>query len=262
MIRRLIPAAFVVLAATPVFAQDFRWSGSASAGSQVAVNNINGNIKVTPSSSGKVEVVGVKEGNTAYFDRIKVDVQQTSRGITVCVLYDDDSYCDDRGTHSDNRGNNRDREWNHLAVNLTVAVPADLMVSANNVSGNIDVSGAQGDVRANSVSGDIVLSGLRASSVQANAVSGDITVRVDQFTGRGDLSFNTVSGDVILEVPRTFEADISMSTVSGDINSDFQLVVSGGSRPNRRNLDARIGGGGRRLGLNTVSGDVKIKMIN
>jgi len=263
MIRRLIPAAFAVLAATPVLAQDFRWSGSASAGTQVAVNNINGNIKVRPSSSGKVEVLGVKEGNSAYFDHIKVDVQQSPRGITVCVLYDEDSYCDDRGMHSNNnRGNNRDRDWGHLSVNLTVAVPADLMVSANNVSGDIDVSGAQGDVRANSVSGDIVLSGLRATSVQANAVSGDITVRVDQFTGRGDLSFNTVSGDVILEVPRTFEADISMSTVSGDINSDFQLVVSGGSRPNRRNLDARIGGGGRRLDLNTVSGDVKIKMIN
>src|SRR5205085_2611452 len=151
-----------VRATTPVLAQEFRGSGSASAGRQLLLNNINGHIKVTPSSSGKVEVLGVKEGNSANFDRIKVDVQQTSRGITICVLYDADSYCDDRGSHSDNRGGNRDRDWGHLAINLTVAVPADLMVSANNVSGDIDVSGAQGDVRANSVSGDIVLNGLKA----------------------------------------------------------------------------------------------------
>src|ERR1044071_7150867 len=140
MIRRLIPAAaFAALVATPALAQDFRWSGSASAGGQVSINNINGDIKVTPSTTGKVEVLGVKQGNSAYFDRIKVDVQQTSRGIAVCVLYDDnDSYCDDRGVHTDSRrgGGNRDRDWNNLSINLSVAVPANLMVSANNVSGD------------------------------------------------------------------------------------------------------------------------------
>lgn len=266
MIRRLVSTAFVAMLATPLLAQaqsDFRWSGSAAAGAQVSVHNINGNINVTPSTTGKVEVVGIKTGNSQYYDRIKVDVQQTSRGIAICVIFDDtDAYCDDRGYHSDNRGNRgRDRDWNNLAINLQVAVPASLMVSANSVSGDIDVRGAQGDVRANSVSGDVRLEGLHASSVQANTVSGNVVVRVDQFTGRGDLSFNTVSGDVTLEVPRQFDADMSMSTVSGDINSDFQMLVSG-TRTNRRSLDARIGNGGRRLDLNTVSGDVKIRMIN
>jgi len=265
MIRQLIPAAFVAMVATPVLVQaqsDFRWSGTAAAGSQVSVNNISGDVKVTPSTTGKVEVVGIKHGNSQYLDRIKVDVQQTSRGIAVCVIYDDDSYCDDRGYHSNNRGGrDRERDWNNLSIDLQVAVPPSLMVSASSVSGDVDVRGAQGDVRANSVSGDVHLDGLHATSVQANTVSGNIVVRVDQFTGRGDLSFNTVSGDVTLEVPRQFDADLSMSTVSGDINSDFQLLVSG-SRVSRRSLDARIGNGGRRLDLNTVSGDVKIRMIN
>src|SRR6185369_11621531 len=123
----------VAMLVTPVLvrAQDFRWSGTAAAGNQVSVNNINGDIKVTPSTTGRVEVLGVKTGNSAYFDRIKVDVQQTSRGIVVCVLFEDtDSYCDDRGSHSDSRGNRgRDRDWNNLAINLQVAVPPTLMVS-------------------------------------------------------------------------------------------------------------------------------------
>jgi hypothetical protein len=244
-------------------ASDFRWSGAVAAGNEVAVNNINGDVKVFPSTTGRVEVLGIKEGDARYYDRIKVDVQQTSRGIVICVLFEDNnSYCDERGMHSNGRNNNnRDREWDHLAVNLEVAVPANLRVNASSVSGDVDVTGAQGDVSASSVSGDVTLNKLRASSIRANSVSGDIVVRVDQFIGQGDLSFNTVSGDVILEVPRQFDADLSMTTVSGDINSDFEMVIGGNGR-NRRNIDARIGSGGRRLDLNTVSGDLRIKMIN
>ena len=124
------------------------------------------------------------------------------------------------------------------------------------------VPGAQGNVRANSVSGDVRLDHLKATSISANTVSGDIVIRVDQFTGQGDLSFNTVSGDVTLEVPRQFDADLRMSTVSGDIDSDFQLVVSNNRTRGRGSVDARIGNGGRRLDLNTVSGDLKLRSVN
>jgi hypothetical protein len=270
MTRRFLSSSLVLLAcvATPAVAQqqqqaDFRWQGAIASGGSVSLNNINGDVKVVPSSTGRVEVLGFKRGDSQYFDRIKVDVVPTSRGIVVCVMFDEPgAYCDERGYQHDGRGNrDRDRSWNNLSINLEVAVPTNLMVSASSVSGDVDVRGAQGDVRANSVSGDVHLDALRASSVQANTVSGDIVVRVDQFTGRGDLKFNTVSGDVILEVPKAFDADLSMSTVSGDIDSDFQLLMSG-NRSNRRSIDARIGGGGRRLDLNTVSGDVKIRMIN
>jgi DUF4097 and DUF4098 domain-containing protein YvlB len=265
MIRRLIPLAFAASIATPALAQQrqaaFNWQGVVAAGGDVSVNNINGDIKVTQSTTGRVEVLGFKTGDSQYFDRIKVDVQPTSRGIVVCVLYEGtDSYCDDRGYHSEGRGHN-DRDWGRLAIDLEVAIPSNLQVGASSVSGDVEITGAQGDVRANSVSGDIRLANLRASSIQANTVSGDVVVRVDQFTGRGDLKFNTVSGDVTLEVPKQFDADLSMSTVSGKVDSDFQMVLTN-NRMNRRSVDARIGNGGRRLDLNSVSGDLKIRMIN
>ena len=265
--RRLIPVALAALLATPVAAQqrqaDFRWQGTVAAGGEVQLNNINGDISVVPSTNGRVEVVGIKHGNSAYFDRIKVDVQPTPRGITVCVLFDtDDSYCDDRGYHSNGRNNrNSDREWNNLAINLQVSIPSNLEVSASSVSGDVDVTGAGGDVRASSVSGDVRLDKLRARSINATTVSGDVVVHVDEFTGTGDLRFNTVSGDVTLEVPKGFDADLRMSTVSGKVDSDFQLVVSG-SRFSRGGVDGRIGNGGRRLDLNTVSGDLRIRTIN
>ncbi|MEO6877904.1 MAG: DUF4097 family beta strand repeat-containing protein, partial [Gemmatimonadaceae bacterium] len=133
--------------------------------------------------------------------------------------------------------------------------------TTTSVSGDVSVTGAQGDVRATSVSGDIHLDGLHASSVVAHTVSGDIEVRVDQLSGRGDLEFHTVSGDVVLSLPSQLDADLSMSTVSGDLNSDFPITLGNG-RMNRRRIEARIGKGGRRLELTTVSGDVRIKKSN
>jgi DUF4097 and DUF4098 domain-containing protein YvlB len=90
-------------------------------------------------------------------------------------------------------------------------------------------------------------------------VSGDLDVGVDAFTGQGDLSFKSVSGDVTLEVPRGFDADVSMSTVSGDINSDFPMTLGNGRMSHRR-IEARIGNGGRRLDVSTVSGSLKLRM--
>lgn len=260
--RRLISATLFATLVVPAvaFAQqsDFRWDRAIAAGKEVSVYNISGNIKVTASTSGKVEVVGVKHGNSRYFDRIKADVQETANGVIVCVLYtSSDSYCDERGQHSNNRGG----RWNDaedIEMSLEVAVPSNLLVSAHNVSGDVSVTGAHGNVDVSSVSGDVRLDKLHADGVRATSVSGNVDVQVDEFTGRGDLVFHSVSGDITLDAPRNFEADIAMSTVSGDINSDFPLVLNGG-RMRRRNVEARIGNGGRRFDVSTVSGSLRIR---
>jgi DUF4097 and DUF4098 domain-containing protein YvlB len=236
---------------------DFRWDKALPAGNEVSINNINGDITVLPSTSGRVEVVGTKRGS-GNLDRIKAEVQQTSRGIVVCVLPNEDSYCDDRGMHSDSRNNRSDHDWNDVRMDLEIMVPMNLTVSANAVSGNIAITGATGDVRANTVSGNVKLDRIRASSVNANSVSGDVEVSIQEFTGRGDLTFHSVSGDITLDLPRQLDADLSMSTVSGGINSDYAMTIGDG-RMDRRSLRATIGRGGRRLDFSTVSGSVKLR---
>lgn len=258
MTRRLLSTALVLGLATPALAQraDFQWEKALPAGNDVSISNVNGNITVKPSTSGKVEVTGTKRGNSRYFDEIKAEARETSRGVVICVLHvDDDSHCDDEGGRHYGH-----HDWNDTRMDLEVAVPANLRVSASSVSGDVSVDGAHGDLDANSVSGDIRLDRLHATSIHANTVSGDIDVGVDELAGRGDLAFHSVSGDVTLSVPHGFDADLSMSTVSGDINSDFPITLGNG-RMSRRRLEARIGNGGRRLEVSTVSGDLRIKEV-
>jgi len=254
--RPLSLAALLAAAAMPAAAQargDFHWNGTVANGSEVSVGNVSGDVRVTASTTGRVEVTGYKHGRDA--DRVRANVEQTSRGLVVCVLYDDATSCNGGGSRSSNhRGN-----WNDASMDLEVSLPAAVNLSANSVSGDVRVTGINGDVDANSVSGNVHLDRLRSNSIRANSVSGDIDVQADQLTGRGDLSFHTVSGDVTLELPRSFDADVSMSTVSGSMDSDYQMTMNNG-RMNRRSINARIGNGGRKLDLNTVSGDVKLRM--
>ncbi|HEY6830243.1 MAG TPA: DUF4097 family beta strand repeat-containing protein [Gemmatimonadaceae bacterium] len=259
---RLLPTILATTAlAAPLQAQrsDFHWDKAIAAGSTVAIHNITGDVRVTTSTSGHVEVNGIKRGNSRYFDRIHAEVHESSRGIDVCVLYDDtDSSCDDGGIHMHSDGN---RDNGHASMDLEIAIPANLgALSAASVSGDVFVNGARGDISANSVSGDVRLEHLHASTITAHTVSGDVLVQADELIGRGDLSFKSVSGNVTLEVPRTFEADLSMSTVSGDVDSDFSLTLGNG-RMNRHSVQARIGNGGRRLDVGTVSGDLKLRII-
>lgn len=261
---RPLPLLSIALVAAPLALNaqraDFNWSKALATGSTVSIHNINGDIKVVPSANGKVEITGYKHGDSRTTDHLKVDVVESSRGIDVCVIMDDaDSSCDEDGMHSNGRrrwGGGRD--WEDAEMRLEVAVPTSVVVRPKTVSGNIDVTGAHGEVSASSVSGDVTLDRLHATSVRVTTVSGDIDVGVDELTGNGDFYFHSVSGDIMLNVPRTFGAELSMTTVSGDIDSDFPITIGNG-RMSRRSVNARIGAGGRRLDVSTVSGDLKIR---
>jgi DUF4097 and DUF4098 domain-containing protein YvlB len=144
-------------------------------------------------------------------------------------------------------------------MNLDIRLPSSVGIDASSVSGNVEITGARGDVRAGTVSGDVTLDQLSASSVEARSVSGDITTSIESLSGSGPLSFKTVSGNVKLELPRNLDADLSMSSVSGQLDSDFQMTLGG--RVDRRRIEARIGRGGRELNIATVSGDVRLAVI-
>ena len=261
---RIVPAfALTTLLCAPTVAQsqnrdgDFHWDRRLTTGQRVHARNINGDITVMPSSSGRVEIVGVRRGSSRSSDRLTAEVTETSDGIMVCVVRADaDDQCDGKGY----RQHGDDDDWGRASMNLEIRLPSGLEIDASSVSGNVDVVGAQGNVQVGSVSGDVRLERLRASSVEARTVSGEISASIESLSGSGPLSFKSVSGDVKLELPRSLDADLSMSSVSGQLDSEFQLTLGG--RTSRRRIEARIGRGGRDLDVTTVSGDVRLRAIH
>jgi len=256
------PLALLLLCAATAAAQrapDFRWEKALAAGSTVSLHNLNGDVSVTPSTSGKVEIVGVKHASGRDAEDLTLEVVETSRGITVCSMFARaDMECDEDGFHVHDRGRGwRDHDWDDASIDIEVKLPANLLVNAHSVSGNVSIVGAQGEVRAASVSGDVRMEQLRVSSLKATSVSGNVSVGIVALTGSGPLTFTSVSGDVTAELPRTIDADVTMRSVSGSLDSEFPLTLNG--RVNRHSLEARIGKGGRELEVRTVSGDVRLR---
>jgi DUF4097 and DUF4098 domain-containing protein YvlB len=176
----------------------------------------------------------------------------------ICSMFKTaDMECDEDGFHIHDRHGYRDRDFDDVSIDIDVKVPKSMLVDAHSVSGNVSVVGAEGRVRAGSVSGDVRMERLRASSVKATSVSGDVVVGVEALTGDGPLTFTSVSGNVTAELPKGIDADVTMRTVSGSLDSDFPLTLNG--RVNRHSLEARIGRGGRELEVRTVSGDVRLR---
>lgn len=242
---------------------DFRWEKAIPAGQMVRVHNLNGDVSVAPSTSGKVEVTGVRRGSARNRQDVTVEVVELADGLVICAMFRDaDMECNERGmrVHSNGRRDRwNDDDWDGARIDITVRLPKGHELSAGSVSGDVSVTGAEGDVRASSVSGDVRLETPKASRVRATSVSGDVDVRIRELVGAGELSFTSVSGNVDIELPKGVDADVTMRTVSGSMESDFPLTLNG--RMNRRSFEARIGKGGRELELRTVSGDVRLREV-
>ena len=235
---------------------DFHWAKSLGPGQWVRVNNINGNVTVTGVDGDRVEVVGVRRRDSDDWDgeEIRAAVHEGPGGVTFCVLWGDDSYCDEDGSHVHSHSNHQ-----RGRIDFEVRLPRRLKLAAHSVSGDVRVSDVGDEVRAASVSGNVRLDHVRAPSISATSVSGDVDVSVDALTGGGDLRFTSVSGNVSLDLPRSLDADVTMKTVSGELDSDFPLVIRGPARMGRNTVTGTIGRGGRELLLTTVSGDVRLR---
>lgn len=145
-------------------------------------------------------------------------------------------------------------------------------VRASTGSGSITLSGAKGDIRGNTGSGTIHVSSA-GGRVQLSTGSGSITVNgaandVNVRTAAGSITvtgnpaanssweMHTASGSVDLLVPPSANFLFSANAVSGGIRTDIPIVVE---EQSRHELRARLGNGGARVEVHTVSGNIRVR---
>lgn len=90
-----------------------------------------------------------------------------------------------------------------------VTVPAGVRVIARSQSGDISITGTQGEVEARAQSGDVKVEDV-ANRLDIGTLSGDVNVR----TVNADVQIKSVSGDVQVS---DFKGDFEGETVSGNI---------------------------------------------
>ena len=89
-------------------------------------------------------------------------------------------------------------------------------------------------------------------------------------TGNYDLTYSgmeyrlkTISGDIDLKVPSDDNLDISMKTISGEVYTDLDFTFPDGKEGLHQivgtNAKGRLGIGGKRIDLETISGNIFLR---
>ncbi|MEV7925684.1 MULTISPECIES: DUF4097 family beta strand repeat-containing protein [unclassified Kitasatospora] len=127
---------------------------------------------------------------------------------------------------------------------------------ANTVTGDVDAQSVAGQLKVNTVSGQLTVVAGTADRVQANAVTGAVTLDLD-VANPADVKVTTVSGPVVIRIPSLADAKVEAGSTSGDISSTFDGLKLSGSWGAKR-LSGQLGDGRGSLAVTTVSGGVTV----
>ncbi len=252
----------------------------------VRARNISGRTSIRVGADGEVVVAGRKYVRGSSADRAK----RLLENVEVRMVQDGDEIRIEPHLYE------QERSWVHLvrggrvAVDLEITVPRETRLEAHTVSGELAISGTRGPADVHGVSGDVTIDDLQgpmrlqtvsghanvrsfAGAVDANSVSGEVSFQASRLRGA---SVVTVSGDVELDGDLEGDEDHRIKTISGDVD----LAISGPAytiefksmsgdvdtrleadvtRDGRRDKTVRIGSGGTRVRVKTVSGDLRIR---
>lgn len=152
---------------------------------------------------------------------------------------------------ADNIGD--DLRANSASGSVTVSnIKGDVRISA--LSGSTQVLKPGGRVEASTASGNVDVEGA-TSDVKANAASGRVSVNGNPGT-TSYWELKTASGTVQLGVPSNANFHLSAEAVSGEIKSELPVVVE---EQDKHSLRARVGTGGGRVEIRTVSGEIRLR---
>jgi DUF4097 and DUF4098 domain-containing protein YvlB len=143
---------------------------------------------------------------------------------------------------------------------------------ASSASGSVTASNIKGDVRTSALSGTTQISGP-SGRVEADTASGSVEVqgatrdvKARAASGRVDVKGNpgsnsywdlkTVSGLVQLGIPPDASFHLSAEAISGQIKTDVPIVIE---EQGKHSLRARMGNGGGRVEVRTVSGEIRVR---
>ena len=262
------PVVSVVLAAAlglaahaaPLAAQkseNFNWSRALPAGRTLEIKGVNGGISAVGTNGGEVRVRAEKRSKKGLASEVKIEVLETSSGVTICAVYPTPKRRSGAGrenkcTAGSNWNVNTDN--NDVTVEWTIEVPRGVNLAAQTVNGGIEIARMQSDVIAETVNGgvDVSTTGL----VRAKTVNGSLDVAMGRMNWPGTLNFETVNGSISVTFTGALNAQVSAETVNGGISSDWPLTVRGKWGP--KSMNGTIGDGGRSLKLSTVNGDIEI----
>jgi DUF4097 and DUF4098 domain-containing protein YvlB len=293
MKTRLLPLAVLAAIAAPAFAATpINETRPLDARGNIEISNVKGRIEVRTWDKAEVSITGSLgdgverlqiEGNRSELE-VKVRYPRNSRNTepTTLVLQvprlasvEIDGVAVDIDVNGV-AGDNLDIEsvsGNVVAVGAPTtadisSVSGDLRLNLNSrsvdvesVSGNISLRGRiTGDVEAETVSGDISIDtrGENAGRISTSTVSGDADIRTGLAPG-GRIGAKSVSGDILVVAPKSLSANASGESFSGSLRATGAEIRKPKYGPGS-NFEHRYGSGNGEIRMETFSGSAELRL--
>jgi hypothetical protein len=244
------------------------------------VSTGSGYVHVSPGSDNQIHIVGHVKSNNGWFggsseDRVKQiaanpPIQQSGNEVHI--------------------GKTDNNDWfRNISIDYEITTPRGSNVNAGSGSGDLNISGVSGGLKASTGSGSIDANGI-GGAVALDTGSGDIKAQLNSpsstkaQTGSGSIRINGVvgglkagtgSGDIEIQGQPTSDwkletgsgsvtlgvgnahFSLDASTGSGNVHSDPPITTHGSLE--KHHIMGDINGGGPMVRVSTGSGDVRIK---
>ena len=140
-------------------------------------------------------------------------------------------------------------------IDLTISVPTRTSLKLNAVnSGDIVVTGVDGELDVNDVNGSVTLNNVSGSAI-AHALNGRVLVTFNRVNQK-PMAFSSLNGDIDVTFPADLKANLSLKSDRGEVFSDFDVQVQA-SVPQQTVEDSRKDGGKYRVKIDkTVHGTI------
>ena len=240
-----------------VLHQEWSESFPIEAGKLVSVENLNGSLEFTSWDSDEVRVEATKMVKTMGRDRaesamkeIAIEVEHTTDGLHISTVLPK------RRSGSMSWLFGREVQYR---VSYRLTLPREVGVKGLTVNGNVEIDSVSGRIEAETTNGQIRIV-QAAGPARAHTINGNIRAELVAVDQASDCDFRTTNGGITVYLPADVQAYVVASTVHGAVNTDFAVLVEGGSDSwRRRSLRGTLNGGGSQLKMETVNGSIQLR---
>src|SRR6185436_947580 len=238
------------------------------------LKNVNGDVHITAWDRAEVQMVAEKrvkaesdEEARELLARLTIDVESTPDSLRIETCLPRRSEEDAAAVEDLFR-----RDRSRCGVTCRLQVPRGAVIEADNLNGNIRLTGTRGTGRLATLNGCIETAeatgalllectngGIRLTradgKIRAEATNGYVDMELVPAAEGPDLALSTTNGEVTVRLPRDARLSVDATVLNGRIESAFELA-DGNDRRSR--LSGELNGGGGALRIRATNGSARL----
>jgi hypothetical protein len=239
----------------------FQWVGELPAGSTVHLRNGSGGIEVRQASGQNVVVNGGRQWRRGRSNDVQFVVNHNGNDYFVCAMWRNSGKCAANGYRGKNIGGflsmfSLFHHSSDATADLSVDVPANVMIDAKMSNGSVRIDGVAAGVTAHTANGDVVVTNA-SGPLSLETANGDVRLSSAALTGSDPITLSTTNGTIRAQLPANTEGAFDLSVVNGNVRSDFPLNQVAKAHIGRH-LQGQIGSSTRVVKMRSVNGSVVV----